>query len=146
MTTATRSDTNACRLRHWVLFLAHALCVLAAWTVFIKYLFPLGFAAAQGEPLTRYIYWDLWPLAHLWLAWALIERPAYTRRLAVAIAGTEIVIIVTLLSGFLSEPQWTIWRTNWFINKIFVLTLFVGLLITLGLHYRHFAPPTREAE
>ena len=29
---------------------------------------------------------------------------------------------------FLSAPEWTIWRTNWFINKIFVLTCFTLLL------------------
>src|SRR6056297_4227049 len=59
----------------WTAFLAHFLFVLAAWTVFIKYLFPLAFAAADGAPPTRWIYWDLWPIAHVWLGWALLAQP-----------------------------------------------------------------------
>ena len=66
-------------------FLAHALIVLAAWTVTIKYLFPIAFALAEGVPLATYVYWDLWPVAHVWMAWALLVRPhpRYTFALAV---------------------------------------------------------------
>ena len=28
----------------------------------------------------------------------------------------------------LPTPEWTIWRTNWFINRCFVLACFIGLL------------------
>jgi len=112
----------------WLRFLAHLLFILAAWTLFIKYLFPIGYALAYGEPWTTYIYWDLWPLAHVWLGWALLARPAYTRALAVGMSVIEIVIICTLLSRFLADPDWSIWRTNWFVNKVFVLTCFVLVL------------------
>ncbi|BFM06380.1 hypothetical protein GCM10025791_09470 [Halioxenophilus aromaticivorans] len=96
--------------------------------MFIKYLFPLIYSAAYGLPLASHIYWDLWPLAHLWLAWALIRQAPYQRRLAAAMSVVEIIIIVTFFARFLSDPEWTIWRTNWFINKVFVLAAFVALL------------------
>lgn len=118
-----RSDT-------WTTFLAHLLFILAAWTVFIKYLFPLGFALANGEPIGSHIYWDLWPLAHIWMGWALLARPRYTRVLAIGMSVLEIAIIVTLITRFLSDPEWSIWRTNWFVNKVFVLVCFALLLGT----------------
>ncbi len=100
----------------WATFLAHLFLVLVAWTIFIKYLFPIGFALAGNEAWTTYIYWDLWPLAHLWLAWALLAQPRYTHLLAVGMAVVEIAIITVLFIGFLSDPEWSIWRTNWFVN------------------------------
>ncbi|MGM0544949.1 MAG: hypothetical protein ACQERP_13910 [Pseudomonadota bacterium] len=112
----------------WIRFLAHLLFILAAWTLFIKYLFPVGYALAYGEPLARYIYWDLWPLAHVWLGWALLKQPRYTRVLAVGMSVIEILIISTLFVRFLADPEWSIWRTNWFVNKVFVLTCFVLVL------------------
>lgn len=114
----------------WIRFLAHLLFILAAWTLFIKYLFPMGFALASGDPWTRYIYWDLWPLAHVWLGWALLARPWYTRALAIGMSVVEILIIVTLFAQFLADPDWSIWRTNWFVNKVFVLAAFVLVLST----------------
>ena len=111
-------------------FLAHFLFVLAAWTVFIKYLFPIAFAWAEGEALTRWIYWDLWPVAHVWLGWALLTRPPWTRTLAIWMAIIEIAIIVTSFWLFLAEPDWSIWRTNWFVNKVFILACFVLVLAT----------------
>ena len=117
--------------RHpWTDFLAHLLFVLAAWTLFIKYLFPLGYAVSYGQPLTGHIYWDLWPAAHIWLGWALLARPSYTRWLAMGMAVVEIAIITTFLEIFLSAPEWTIWRTNWFVNKVFVLGAFILILAT----------------
>lgn len=113
----------------WVTFLAHLFLVLVAWTIFIKYLFPIGFALAANEAWTSYIYWDLWPVAHLWLAWALLAQPPYTRLLAASMAVVEIVIIATLFIGFLSDPEWSIWRTNWFVNKVFVL---IAVVLVLG--------------
>lgn len=114
----------------WTRFLAHFLFVLAAWTVFIKYLFPVAFAMAEGEALTRWVYWDLWPIAHAWLGWALLSRPPWTRALAIGMAIIEIAIIVTAFSLFLADPEWSIWRTNWFVNKVFVLACFVLVLAT----------------
>ncbi len=115
----------------WITFLAHLLFVLAAWSIFIKYLFPIAFALAEGEALTRYIFWDLWPIAHVWLGWALLTRPSYTRWLAIIMSVVEIIIIVSMFTWFLSDPDWSIWRTNWFINKVFVLTAFALILVTV---------------
>jgi hypothetical protein len=114
----------------WARFLAHLFLILVAWTVFIKYLFPLAFALVNGESWASYIYWDLWPVAHLWLAWALLVRPGYTRMLAIGMSVVEILIIITLFSRFLIDPEWSIWRTNWFVNKVFVLASFFLVLGT----------------
>ena len=40
----------------------------------------------------------------------------------------EIAIIVTKFALFLSAPEWTMWTTNWFINKVFVLACFSVML------------------
>jgi hypothetical protein len=119
----------------WIVFLAHFLIILSAWTLVIKYLFPIAYAAAHGLPLTTHIFWDLWPVAHVWLAWAMLREPSYTRLLAIAMSAIEIVIIVTLFYRFLSgpDPEWSIWRTNWFINKIFVLSCFILILGTFAI-------------
>ena len=122
----------------WTSFLAHFLFVLAAWSIFIKYLFPVAFAIADGEALTRWIYWDLWPVAHVWLGWALLFRPPWTRKLAIGMAIIEIAIIALLLSLFLVDPEWSIWRTNWFVNKVFVLACFVLVLVTAVLRPEQF--------
>jgi len=53
----------------------------------------------------------------------------------------EIVIIVTKFVLFLEAPQWTIWRTNWFINKLFVLACFVLLLGWLLVNARRLRLP-----
>jgi hypothetical protein len=111
-----------------VVFFAHYLIVLAAWTLVIKFAFPAAYALWDGAALASYIYWDFWWVAHLWLAWALLRRPAYTYWLAVAVSVVEIAIIVTKFWLFLDAPEWTIWSTNWFINKIFVLACFAALL------------------
>jgi hypothetical protein len=121
----------------WVAFLAHFLFVLAAWTITIKYLFPITFAAAHGEPLTRYIFWDLCPIAHVWLGWALLRWPWYTPYLAIGMAVAEIAIIVIRFAEFLAEPSWTIWWTNWFINKLFVLVCFLLILVTFAIARRY---------
>lgn len=127
--TTPRNSTNV-DTTGWVAFLAHVLFVLVAWTIFIKYLFPITFARVGGEPWPTYVYWDLWPLAHAWLGWALLARPRYLWALAVGMAVVEIAIIVTAFVLFLSDPEWSIWRTNWFVNKVFVLACFVLVLGT----------------
>lgn len=122
----------------WITFLAHLLFVLAAWSVFIKYVFPIAFALYTGEAWNAYVFWDLWPVAHVWLGWALLTQPGYTRWLAIGMSVIEIVIIITLFAGFLAEPDWNIWRTNWFVNKVFVLTAFALILVTVVYSPRHF--------
>ena len=113
-------------------FLAHFLILLAAWTVTIKYLFPVGFALSEGVPITTYVFWDLWWVIHLWLAWWLLHWNRYTYALAITVSVVEIAIVVTKLGLFLGEPDWTIWRTNWFINKLFVLLCFSLMLAYFG--------------
>jgi len=93
-------------------FFAHFLFILAAWTLVIKYVFPIAYALQYGLPAWTFINLDLWPVVHVWLGWSL-------------------VIIVSKFAIFLSAPEWTIWRTNWFVNKIFVLSCFVMLLTWL---------------
>ena len=133
--------------RHpWTDFLAHLLFFLAAWTLFIKYLFPLGFSFVYGEPLAAHIYWDLWPAAHIWLGWALLARPFYTRWLAIGMAVVEIAIVVTLLELFLADPEWSIWRSNWFVNKVFVLVAFILVLATALARPRWFDSPIHRRE
>jgi hypothetical protein len=113
-------------------FIAHYLFILAAWTVVIKYLFPIGFALAQGTAPLEHVTLDLWPVAHVWVGWLLLNWSRWTVPVALAVSVVEIAIVVTKFVLFLSAPEWTIWRTNWFINKIFVLAAFVLLLGTLG--------------
>lgn len=113
------------------LFFAHFLFVLAAWTVVIKYLFPMTYALAEGLPLGTYVYLDLRPVVHVLLGRSLLRWHRYTFEFAIGVSIAEIGIIVTKFVFFLSAPQWTIWQTNWFINKIFVLACFTMLLIYL---------------
>ena len=55
-------------------FLAHFLFVLAAWTVVVKYLFPVAWALAHGLAPATHVYLDFWPVVHVWLGWALLAR------------------------------------------------------------------------
>jgi hypothetical protein len=121
-------------------FLAHFLILLAAWTLTIKFLFPIAFALAEGGPLTTHIYWDSWWVIHLWLAWALLRQPSYMTALAIGVAVVEIAIIATKFALFLTAPEWTIWSTNWFINKLFVLACFCLMLAYFTLHSGRRAP------
>jgi hypothetical protein len=109
-------------------FLAHFLFILAAWTVVIKYLFPMAYALGEGNPVLTYVYLDFWPVVHVWVGWSLLNWNRYTLALAGVVSVAEIVIVVSKFVLFLAQPEWTIWRTNWFINKIFVLACFILLL------------------
>ena len=120
------------------LFLAHFLFVLAAWTITIKFVFPIAWALAEGAPLLEHVWWDFWWVAHLWLGWALIARPRYLFRLALAVASVEVIIVVTKFVLFLDAPQWNIWTTNWFINKVFVLGVFIPMLVHMALAPRQY--------
>jgi len=110
------------------LFFAHWLIFLAAWTLVIKFVFPLWFDSAYGLEPGTHIYWDFWWVAHLWLAWALYRQHEYVWWLAVVVSVVEIVIIVVKFVLFFQQPEWNLWQTNWFINKVFVLACFVALL------------------
>lgn len=110
-------------------FIAHFLFILSAWTLVIKYIFPAAYAVAEGVPIGSYVMWDFWWVVHIWLGWSLLHWRRYTYAAAIAISVAEIAIVVTKFVLFLSVPQWTIWRTNWFINKVFVLACFVLLLV-----------------
>jgi len=111
------------------LFFAHWLMLLAAWTLVIKFIFPLIYDAAYGQPIGSHLYWDFWWVIHLWLAWALYRQSRYWWWFAVVVSGMEIGIISIKFMLFLRQPEWTIWQSNWFINKVFVLSCFVLLLI-----------------
>jgi hypothetical protein len=115
-------------------FLAHFLFVLAGWTVTIKYAFPVAYALSEGYPITTYVYWDFWWVIHIWLGWSLLNWRRYTFALAIVVSVAEIVIVVSKLALFLATPEWTIWTTNWFINKLFVLACFCLLLVYLTVH------------
>jgi hypothetical protein len=119
-----------------LVFIAHFLCILAAWTIVIKYLFPIAYALAEGKPAGTYVYLDFWPVVHVALAWSLLHWQRWTLPFALVVSAAEIVIIVTKFAFFLAAPEWTIWRTNWFINKLFVLGCFVWLLGYLLLNAR----------
>jgi hypothetical protein len=114
-------------------FLAHFLFVLAAWTVTIKFVFPVAWALAEGTPLLGHVWWDFWWVAHLWLGWALIARPRYLFPLALVVSLVELAIVLTKLALFLGAPEWSIWSTNWFINKLFVMGVFVLMLAHMAL-------------
>ncbi|MEZ5933533.1 MAG: hypothetical protein R3F54_16590 [Alphaproteobacteria bacterium] len=109
-------------------FLAHWLILLAAWTLVIKFLFPIAYDAAYGQAPGTHIYWDFWWVIHLWLAWALLRRPGHVYPLALGVSVVEIVIILGKFFLFLQAPDWTLWQTNWFINKLFVLACFIVML------------------
>ncbi len=120
-------------------FLAHWLILLAAWTLTIKFAFPIAYDAAYGHPVGTHIYWDFWWVVHLWLAFALLNWQPYSYWLAIAVSIVEIVIIVTKFALFFQAPDWTLWQTNWFVNKLFVLACFLVLLGYLGTRRRSFA-------
>ncbi|MCC7548962.1 MAG: hypothetical protein IT532_14470 [Burkholderiales bacterium] len=125
-------------------FLAHFLLILAAWTVVIKYLFPVGYAVWQGEPPLTHVYLDFWPVVHVWLGWSLLDWQRHTYAFALIVSVAEIVIVVSKFVLFLADPEWTIWRTNWFVNKVFVLgcfTLLLGYLLTHAAALRRRGAP-----
>lgn len=117
-----------------ITFFAHFLFVLAAWTLVIKFIFPMAYALNEGAPLLQYVMWDLWWVAHIALGWSLLNWRPHTYAFAMVVSIVEIVIVVTKFWFFLSAPQWTIWTMNWFINKVFVLACFTLML----LHFLRF--------
>ena len=144
MSRLTRFDV-ASDHRAVTVFLAHFLFVLAAWTVVIKYLFPVAWALAHGLPPATHVYLDFWPVAHVWLGWAMLARPRYTYLLALVVAVLEIGIVGTKFVLFLGAPEWTIWTTKWFVNKFFVLGCFCLMLGHLLARRQAYAPRNVQA-
>ncbi len=112
------------------------LILLACWTLVIKFIFPLAYDSAYGHPPGTHIYWDFWWVVHLWLAWALLHWQRYTVLLVTIVSIVEIIIIAVKFWYFFRAPDWTLWQTNWFINKVFVLGCFILLLAYVVLRRR----------
>ena len=109
-------------------FFVHFLLILSAWTLLIKFIFPISYGVMEGLPWFTYVMWDFWWVAHLWLAWAFWARPRYFYKLALSIAVLEVAIILVKFFFFLNNPDWNMWTANWFVNKIFVLSCFLLML------------------
>ena len=109
------------------LFFVHYLVILAAWTLVIKFIFPISYAVLEEISWSAYVMWDFWWVAHLWLAWAFLVQWRYLYPLAYIISVVVVLIISVKFYFFLENPGLTIWTANWFINKIFVLSCFLLL-------------------
>ncbi|MBI4549937.1 MAG: hypothetical protein HY714_03320 [Candidatus Omnitrophica bacterium] len=100
----------------------------AAYTVTIKYLLPVLWAASKGMPLTTYVYfWDAWWIAHLAVGAGLIRRKKGIWFWAFLLTAAEIIIIVVKFVFYLQGPELTFWHLNWFVNKSFLLAYFTVL-------------------
>jgi NAD(P)-dependent dehydrogenase (short-subunit alcohol dehydrogenase family) len=62
------------------------------------------------------------------LAWALLTGRSFAPLLAIGVSAVEIRIVVTRLAWFWAAPEWTIWTTKEFVNKLFVLACFCFML------------------
>jgi hypothetical protein len=123
----------------WIAFSVFGLVVMATWTLVIKFLAPLLFAAAErlaGRPeAAAPIMWDFWWVAHLALARMLWARHPLAWVAGALVAIVEIVIVAVKLALYLKAPGLSFWDLLWFTNKIYVLVFFViflGLLMTRG--------------
>ena len=110
-------------------FFAHFLFVLAAWTLTIKWILPVVWALNENVTISTYIWWDFWWVIHIALGVALIYGFRFLFSFLMIVSALEIVIVVTKFVLFLPDPEWTIWTMNWFVNKVFVLVIFVMLLL-----------------
>jgi hypothetical protein len=129
-----RGDWTRATRPGWVTASVFGLVVMATWTLVIKYLAPLLYAAAErsaGHDIAAPILWDFWWVAHLALAWLLWNGHRLSRPAGYAIASVEIAIVVVKFVLFLRAPEWSFWRLLWFTNKIYVLGFFVVFLIAL---------------
>ncbi len=129
-----RADWTRATRPGWVTASVFGLVVMATWTLVIKYLAPLLYAAAErsaGRDIAAPILWDFWWVAHLALAWLLWNGHRLARAAGYAIASIEIAIVVAKFVLFLRAPEWTFWRLLWFTNKIYVLGFFCLFLAAL---------------
>ncbi|HYV19918.1 MAG TPA: hypothetical protein VFC25_12910 [Verrucomicrobiae bacterium] len=129
-----RADWSRATRPGWVTASVFGLVVMATWTLVIKDLAPVLYAAAErsaGRDIAAPILWDFWWVAHLALAWLLWNGHRMARAAGYAIASVEIVIVVVKFVLFLRAPEWTFWRLLWFTNKIYVLGFFCLFLAAL---------------
>ena len=47
--------------------------MIALWTILIKFIFPVIYALNYGESFSKFIMWDFWWVAHLWLGWSFLN-------------------------------------------------------------------------
>ena len=119
-----------------IAFLGHFLIVLAAWTVTIKFLFPIAYALGQSvrsAPTSTGISGGWCTCGSPGRSCAGSRTPTRWRS---GSRRSRSPIILTKFALFLPEPEWTIWTTNWFINKLFMLACFCLMLPYFGLYRR----------
>jgi len=129
-----RGDWTAATRPGWVTASVFGLVVMATWTLVIKYLAPILYAAAEraaGHDVTAPVLWDFWWVAHLALAWLLWTGHRLARPAGYTVAVVEILIVCVKFLLFLRAPEWSFWRLLWFTNKIYVLAFFVIFLTAL---------------
>ena len=110
------------------------LVVMATWTLVIKYLAPILWAAAErgaGRTAVVPVMWDFWWVAHLWLAWLLWRGHRRAFAAGAGIAAVEVVIVAVKFALFLGMPDWSFWNLLWFTNKMYVLMFFAVFLACL---------------
>ena len=131
---ALRRDWTPATRPGWVTASVFGLVVMATWTLSIKYVAPILWAAAErsaGHPVAAPIMWDFWWVAHLALAWLLWTGHRFARVAGYAVAVVEILIVARKFALFLRAPDWTFWKLLWFTNKVYVLGFFVVFLAAL---------------
>ncbi|MGB1090967.1 MAG: hypothetical protein ACPGYX_02495 [Oceanobacter sp.] len=144
------SEPASASSSHWYNFLGYSLIFIAVWTVVIKYLFPIAFAQSAMLHWDTWVTYDLWPLVHAWLGWAMLTGQPFALNSALLISVVEIAIVSLKLAYFFATLEWTIWEANWLINKMFVLGVFVAILVTAWrqpeLFPRTFLPIASQVE
>jgi len=101
----------------------------AFWTLLIKFILPILFAQHESLSILAYIMWDFWWVLHIALGICILKWKRHVYFFALGTSIVEIVIIVTKFYLFLSDPVWNIWKMNWFVNKVFVLSCFIMMLV-----------------
>jgi len=121
------------------------LCMLATWTLVIKFLNPILMTWAEvertGEGSGPYILWDFWWVPHLLLALWLWKRLTMVWEFGMVVSVVEILIILKKFYVFLQAPLAprygappvfdTFLAFHWFLNKVMVLFFFILLLSQL---------------
>ena len=97
----------------------------------IKFLFPIAYSIKYEYGIQENIMWDFWWIAHFWLAYSFLNPSRITFLLGMTITISELIIIFYKLILFFCNPVWTIWQTNWMINKLIVLFTFLLILLVL---------------
>lgn len=114
--------------RNIPMWMGRALYMFAIWTVTIKFIIPIAWSLIWSLSLTRFILWDAWWIAHLYVGYLLIEKPHKTWPWIFVLTLTEIGVIGFKFIGFYESPVFNVWRMNWYVNKWFMLIYFVFCL------------------